>query len=87
MFADALQLILICVLFLHFLNFILCAPTFHETQRKINDVQALFNKVGVPIALDKLEGPSQVMTYSGFKLIQYLQWFVCPKVTFLNLRT
>ena len=73
MFADALQWVLVrkCLIsaISHYLDdFILCAPTFHETQCKINDVQALFNKVGVPIALDKLEGPSQVMTYLGIEI-------------------
>ncbi|XP_066928812.1 uncharacterized protein [Clytia hemisphaerica] len=31
-------------------------------------VQALFKDVGVPVALDKLEGPSQVMTYLGIEI-------------------
>ena len=68
MFADALQWVLVrkCLIsaISHYLDdFILCAPTFHETQCKINDVQALFNRLGFLIALDKLEDPSQVMTY------------------------
>ena len=64
MFADALQWILvrkcfISVLFHYLDESILSAPTFQDTQRKINDVQALFDKVGVPITLlTKLEGPS-----------------------------
>eukprot|EP00111_Clytia_hemisphaerica_P011798 TCONS_00034672-protein len=31
-------------------------------------VQALFKDVGVRVALDKLEGPSQVMTYLGIEI-------------------
>ena len=67
MFPDALQWILVRKCFIsvlsHYLDdFILYALTFHETQRKLK-VKALFNKIGVPIALDKLEGPSQIMSH------------------------
>eukprot|EP00111_Clytia_hemisphaerica_P015890 TCONS_00046951-protein len=73
MFADALQWILVhkCLLsaLSHYLDdFILCAVTSVETQHKMNVTQALFKDVGVPVALDKLEGPSQVMSYLGIEI-------------------
>ncbi|XP_066914570.1 uncharacterized protein [Clytia hemisphaerica] len=73
MFADALQWILVrkCLItaISHYLDdFILCAPSFNEAQLKMDVVQALFKDVGVPVALDKLEGPSQVMTYLGIEI-------------------
>ena len=72
-FADALNWILVhkfsltCII--HYLDdFFICASTFSECQQKVSTVLNVFRSLGVPIALDKLEGPSQRLVILGIEI-------------------
>ena len=72
-FADALNWILVhkfsltCII--HYLDdFFICASTFSECQQKVSTVLNVFRSLGVPIALDQLEGPSQRLVFLGIKI-------------------
>jgi len=72
-FADALTWILVhkfgltCVI--HYLDdFFICASTFSECQQKVSTILAVFQRLGVPIARDKLEGPSQCLIFLGIEI-------------------
>ena len=70
-FADALQWIIVTKFDLpglvHYLDdFFTCST--EMTQYYMDLIQAVFNIIGVPVALDKLEGPSQVITFLGIEI-------------------
>lgn len=72
-FADALAWILIhkfgVTLIIHYLDdFFVCASTFIECQRKVDLVLQLFKRLGVPVAEDKLEGPSKRIVFLGIEI-------------------
>lgn len=71
-FADSLAWILIhkyVTLLIHYLDdFFLCAPTLIECQRKVDTVLRVFEYLGIPIAEDKLEGPSRRIVFLGIEI-------------------
>ena len=72
-FADALAWILIHKFGIHCLihyldDFFLCASSFHECLRMVNVVLNVFRFLGVPVAEDKLEGPSQRIVFLGIQI-------------------
>lgn len=72
-FADALLWIIINKFgvtgIVHYLDdFFICASTRTECQRAVDTVLHVFSLLGVPVALDKLEGPSQVITFLGIEI-------------------
>ena len=71
--ADLLTWILISVYgvynLIHYLDdFFLCAGSLAECQDQMNTVQSVFNELGVPLASDKLDGPSPSLTYLGIEI-------------------
>ncbi|XP_066928822.1 uncharacterized protein [Clytia hemisphaerica] len=72
-FADALQWILVHKFSIsaltHYLDdFFLCSLLFSKARYWMDLIQAVFGLVRVPIAEDKLEGPTQVITYLGIEI-------------------
>ena len=72
-FADALWWIITtigCISFvIHYLDdFLVVAKTEHECTQAVKTVKYLFSYLGVPIAMDKLEGPSTKITYLGIEI-------------------
>ena len=72
-FSDCLQWILVekfgitCIT--HYLDdFFVCAPTYEECKYKMDLVCFVFKLLGVPVALDKLEGPARFMVYLGIEI-------------------
>ena len=46
----------------------MCVPTREECQRKVDVILDVFSRLGVPIAEDKLKGPSQCITFLGIEI-------------------
>uniref|UniRef100_A0A7M6DPV8 Reverse transcriptase domain-containing protein n=1 Tax=Clytia hemisphaerica TaxID=252671 RepID=A0A7M6DPV8_9CNID len=72
-FADALQWILVHRFSLsaltHYLDdFFLCCPLRDQAEYEMLLIQSVFGSIGVPVAEDKLEGPSQVLSYLGIEI-------------------
>eukprot|EP00111_Clytia_hemisphaerica_P014519 TCONS_00042745-protein len=72
-FADALTWILVhkfhISAIIHYLDdFFVCAPTKQGCQAKVNAILSLFRFLGVPVADDKLEGPSQCLVFLGIEI-------------------
>lgn len=72
-FADSLAWILVhkygVTGLAHYLDdFFICAPTFSACSRKVDVVLMVFKFLGVPIAEDKLVGPSQVITFLDIEI-------------------
>ena len=72
-FADALTWILVhkfgVTSVIHYLDdFFICAPSREECQWKVDKVLEAFKVLGVPISEDKLEGPSQCITFLGIEI-------------------
>ena len=54
---------------LHYLDdFFLCAKTYDECLEAMRVFQAICLELGVPLAPDKIEGPSQTITYLGIEI-------------------
>jgi len=45
-----------------------CAPSFEECQCKVFTILEVFRKLGVPMADDQREGPSQRLTFLGIEI-------------------
>ena len=91
-FADSLQWILVTKFALaaltHYLDdFFLCAFSLSDGLYKMELVQTVFNLVGVPVALDKLEGPSQVISYLGIEIDSINSVIRLPDDKLFELRT
>ena len=48
--------------------FFLCQNSKHECQKDMDMVQFLFNRLGIPLAVDKTIGPLQILTYLGIEI-------------------
>ena len=72
-FADALTWILVTKFgitsLIHYLDdFFVCAVTREECQRKVNIILWVFKLLGVPVAEDKLEGPTRRLVFLGIEI-------------------
>ena len=72
-FADLLWWILINVggicWLIHYLDdFLICAPTRELCLNDMETMQAMFSELGVPLASDKTEGPTPVLTFLGIEI-------------------
>ena len=72
-FADVLEWILRNKYYLkvpsHYLDFFTAGPADSpQCQSNLTIIQQVFDKVGVPLAPDKLEGPTTVLTYLGMEI-------------------
>jgi len=54
---------------LHYLDdFFVCALSFEDCQSKVNTILKVFRSMGVPVADETLEGPSQCFTFLGIEI-------------------
>ena len=72
-FADLLQWILVIIFLiinlLHYLDdFFTAERLIHDCLGNIDLIKDVFSQLGVPLAPDKLVGPSQVLTYLGIEI-------------------
>ena len=87
LFADILQWILIsCFLIphvLHYLDdFFFCGRDKSSCHQYISTAESAFNQLGVPLAPEKLEGPSQVITYLGIEINSRSRTILLPAVKY-----
>ena len=91
-FADILAWIIcfVCGIssILHYLDdFLVGAKTKAQCKSFFDAILDLFSFLGVPIAIDKLEGPSTVLTYLGIEIDTSAQVIRLPEDKFIKLRT
>ena len=72
-FAEALLWILVQVtgiaFVVHYLdNFFLCNSSFEDCEHDMEQVKHIFSELGVPLAPEKIIGPSTVITYLGIEI-------------------
>ena len=72
-FADAVTWILVhkfdITALIHYLDdFFVCANTKEGCQRKVDTILRVFEMLGIPVAEDKLEGPSQRLVFLGIEI-------------------
>ena len=84
LFADLLLWILInCFAIpyaLHYLDdFFFCARNKLHCKQYIDSATEAFNRLGVPLAPEKLEGPSQILTYLGIEINVKTRTIQLPK--------
>jgi len=89
-FADAVTWILVqrfdITALIHYLDdFFVCAVTKEECQRKVDTILMVFKKLGIPVAEDKLEGPSQCLVFLGIEIDAVAMVCRLPKDKLLDL--
>ena len=54
----------------HYLDdfFLVCPPDSPKCAQSVQDMLQLCSTLGIPVTMDKLEGPSTVITYLGIEL-------------------
>lgn len=72
-FADALLWILVVIFgipyIVHYLDdFFLCANTYEECSDHMTSMQSVFGELGVPLAPEKVVGPTTTLTYLGIEI-------------------
>ena len=72
-FADAVTWILVhkfgITALIHYLDdFFVCSVTKEGCQRKVDTILRVFEMLGIPVAEDKLEGPSQCLIFLGIEI-------------------
>ena len=87
-FADSLAWILVqkfhVTVLIHYLDdFFVCVPTRSECQRKEDAIKSVFAMLKVPIAEDKLEGPSQQLVFLGIEIDSVYMGCRLPQDKFL----
>lgn len=92
LFADLLLWILIFQFSiptaLHYLDdFFFCASNKNLCQQYISSAQMAFAQLGVPLAPEKLEGPSQTLTYLGIQINAATRTIQLPNDKYHNLLT
>ena len=91
-FADALLWIASSLLairwIIHYLDdFFLCHSSFDACRQDMSRLTDLFHHLGVPLAPDKVVGPSRVLTFLGIEIDSVLQIARLPPDKFVDLLT
>ena len=89
-FADLLLWILVYIFniatVLHYLDdFFICASNFEQCEQYMNAAQCAFDELGIPLAPEKIEGPSQCLTYLGIEIDACKQTIRLPPVKYKEL--
>ena len=91
-FADALLWILFTVFGIQFIihyldDFLICGDTEQSCKHDMDVMQSAFFKLGVPLAPDKIVGPSQSITYLGININSVSQTISLPHDKLSDLRS
>ena len=72
----------------HYLDdFFVCGENFQRCSASMNKIKHLFELIGVPLALDKVLGPSTTLTYWGIEIDSVARCIRLPPAKLMDLQT